>query len=281
MTSLLEDRTTGSSGISIGTHLALETLFSDKLDIYDKDRVFEKVKVDDYKYHIFNLYTIVRNIINSCTHKQKDEVFLDKQFISVLTMEINIINNLYEGTKCIPLLFYPDYTTIYKRYNNGKVMVDTKIYKEHMLTRNILHKYDNMIKSLNNGKGYKITKLKDAESKDKILITTNIACDLFNNFNLELLESHTGKVKKKHEFNSKYHRLGEQDLSTLPFMEELLFILGDKCTVTPLSVKVRRLLLELAVNNNWTVRTTREKVRQGLSKERELWSLVNKFIHCY
>lgn len=281
MKSLLSERTTGSSGISIGTHLALETVFSDRLDLYEKEREFKKVDINGYKYHIFNLYTVVRNLINSCVHKHKDEVLLDKDFISALSMEIKLINSLYDGTKCEPLLFYPDYSTIYKRYNVNKITADTSMFKEHMLIRGVLHKYDKIIKSLNNGKGYKITKINNLKPSDKILITTNIACDLFNNFNLELLESHTGKVKNKYEFNSKYHKIGNQDLSSLPFMEDLLYILGDRCIVTPFGIKIRRLLLDIASSNNWTVRTTRDTVRNGLNKEKELRTLISNFIHCY
>lgn len=281
MGSLLDERITGSSGISIGTHLALETIFSDKIDIYDKDREFEKVNINNFKYHVFNLYTIVRNLLNSCLHKQKDEILMDKKFISVLSMEIELINSLYDNTKCDPILFYPDYSIIYKRYNVGKETAITQTYKEHVTIRNTLHKHEKLISSVNNGKGYRLINLKNLKPNDKILITTNIACDLFNKFNLELLESHTGKIKKKYEFNTKYHTLGAQDLTFLPFVEELMYILGDKCIITPLNVKMRRLLFDIASNNKWTVRTTSEKVRYELRKEKEIWDIISQFSHCY
>lgn len=281
MASLLDERTTGSSGISIGTHLALETLFSDKLDIYDNERVFEKANVDDYRFHIFNLYTLVRNLVNSCLHKQKDEILMDKKFVPTLAMEVSIISNLYDGTNCKPLLFYPDYNRVYKAYNMGKGNPETRAFKEHMVIRNVLYKHDKQIKSINDGKGYKIPKLDGLKPTDKVLITTNIACDLFNKFNLFLLESHTGKIKNKYEFNTKYHRLGSNDMSSLPYVEKLMFLLGDNYIVHPFGVKERRLTLNIASENKWTVRTTEDYVTNGLRKEMSVWKLVGNFRNCY
>ena len=65
MNNILDSRIVGSTNISIGTHLALETLFSEDIGIYDNQRDFTKDNPDEYKYHIYNLYTIIRNILNS------------------------------------------------------------------------------------------------------------------------------------------------------------------------------------------------------------------------
>ena len=48
---ILNNRTTGASELSIGTHLALESLFFDKLKLYDDTREFKKLKIQDYSYH--------------------------------------------------------------------------------------------------------------------------------------------------------------------------------------------------------------------------------------
>lgn len=42
MANIWKDRTLGSSGLSIETHLSLETLFSDQMLIYDNKREFKK-----------------------------------------------------------------------------------------------------------------------------------------------------------------------------------------------------------------------------------------------
>lgn len=280
MQNLQSIRTLGASGLSIGTHLALETIFKDYLIIYDEKREFETEDVSKYKYHVWNLYTIIRNIINSCNIKDYKIVLEDKNFLSILQDEITILSGQYESTDCKPLLFYPDYKEIYKNYNAGKEVHTTVIYQEHLDIRDKLNKLEKKLGSINEGKDYKLPKL-EVKTTDKILITTNLPVDLFNHYPLTLLESHTGKIKHKEDFNSKYHVLGKQDISMLPYVEEILYLMGDRNIVATTSLKIRRTLLERAITGNWTVRTTREKVLDDLKKDPEVSALLSNFKRCY
>ena len=253
------ERTIGSSGTSIGTHLMLESLFGDTLTLYDKEREFKKVNPNLYSVHVYNLYTVVRNILHSVTDIQnRTKLLTNKSFVKLLKLELSNIAKLYKKTTCRPALFYPDYTNVYKGYNLGKDTAITKVYEEHLNIKSILNKVSNSdtIESINSGKGYKLPTL-----EGKILLTTNIAVDLFNhNRNIDLIESNTGVVKSKYSFNSKYHTVGKNDLSNLPFIEEIYYILGDKTIVIPTKLSTRRELLELAIKKNWTPMTTRDKV---------------------
>ena len=60
------ERTIGSSGISVGTHLMFEAIeeFS-SIKLFDDSREITKVSLNNYKAHVFNIYTVIRNIVNS------------------------------------------------------------------------------------------------------------------------------------------------------------------------------------------------------------------------
>lgn len=274
------DRTLGSSGLSIGTHLALETLFSEQMMIFDEKREFTKVDPNKYDYHIFNIYTLSRNILNATPYKYKDELIRHKKFVQILAYEAELIKELYKPTKCKALLFYPDYDPVYKAFNIGKEDWEFNPRVEHLMIRSSIDKIDKKveIKSCNDGKGFKIP---SSYKNNKLLITTNIVSDLFFQGHIDLLESHTGKVKSKSQLNSKYHKVGKADLSHLPFSQELLYILGDKNIVRPLNLMIRKSLLDTSVKFNWNVRTTSEKIRFNLRMVPELKDIISQFKSIY
>lgn len=289
MNKMFTTRTVGETGISIGTHLMLESLFhKNMLELYDKDREFEKLDPSKFDYHVYNIFTIIRNIVNSVTETRVvEDILQHKDFITVLKIELKLLSDMYKSIRCKPRLFYPDYDKIYKKYNMGKETAITKVYTEHMMFKSILDKLEReeKIVSINNNKGYTFPPFpKEQGQKDnpRIIITTNIPVDLFNlNSKIELLESHTGKLKSVSEFNSKYHPIGQQDLSHLPWVEEILYILGDKTIVLPMKLNIRRELLQLSKDFNWTVKTTREKVLSNLKTHKDFSIILKSFSKLY
>jgi hypothetical protein len=74
------------------------------------------------------------------------------------------------------------------------------------------------------------------------LLFTHVPFDLLSHSNfvkMDLLESHTGLIKPRYTWYSKYYPIPEKDMSFLPFMEYLLTIFGDKVMFTPASIKER------------------------------------------
>lgn len=280
MSSIIETRTTGSSGTSIGTHLLLENLFLKYIKPYDEDREIIPVDIEKYEYHIYNLYTIVRNIINSVTStKEKESILLEQDFLNVLKLELANIAKYYKKVLTKPVIFYPDYTEIYQKYNVNKVTGDTAPYRLHTMITNKLKQIEKKEKivSINNGKGYKLPKL-----NGKLLITTHIALDLHNNNSkLDLLESHTGALVTKKNFYKKYHQVGKEDLTLLPFIEDLHYILGDKTLVVPMDIATRREVLAIAKKFNWNPLTTRDKVKDNISRSKDIGTILKDFQQQY
>lgn len=249
----------GSTGTSVGTHLALESIFTKAIEIkFDDTREIPTADIDKYKFHIWNIYTIVRNLLQAIPYKNKHDILMDKFFPKLLSREVNNIATMYMfDTDCKPLLFFPDYTKIYRGMNMNKKEGYTKVYEEHMMVKDVLTKFKNsgMLKSVNDGKGYKLPKL-----EGKVLLTTNLSVDLCNSGDIEILDSHTGTVKKKYQFNSKYHPIGTDKLEYIPFIEKLLYVLGDRTIIKPMNIVIRRDLTDLAGRCKWTARTSYDKV---------------------
>lgn len=262
-----DDRVTSSFGLSIATGIMLESAFEPTHDRYDKDRKApDKVKMDTYSKHYYNIYTLIRNINGSLP---KSIVLSDKELIDTLVEEIYILETLYSNnTKCKPVLYYFDYSKVVKKLNKNKPNMLNKVY----LTTSGLYK---VLKKLPKDLPLEVvtgTHLLPMDRENKILITTHIATDLLNIKripNLELLESHTGRLKNKYEFNSKLHSIGKRDLSILPFTEELVYLYGDKGIVVPTKMTLRRILYTIAVDNKWNPRIPEYRVKKGLRIDKD------------
>lgn len=268
-----EDRTI-SFGVSIGTGLSLETVFDPPDDVrYDKDREIPMViKPDDYKYHIYNIYTIARNILSACVIKDKFQLINNKFFLPTVLEEIENINMLYEDFKAKPILFMPDYTSLFKKFNKDK----------ENATTNAVIDYDTMRKIFKNIKPSMdfITTTSLVATNEKVLLLSNYTIDLLNYKRvpkLDLLESHTGKIKTKAYFNSKYHPIGKRDMSIIPFTEKLLYLLGDKTIVKPGKLKLRIDLYKIAEEKNWNNKTTLDKIMYGIKDNPDLMAAIQKF----
>jgi hypothetical protein len=272
MDNIFLDRTFSSFPLSIGTGLALESLFENTIDKYDKDRVIpNKLKVDDYKFHVFSVYTLARNIISATNVKNRDLIIYNKTFIEAVLEEISVIAGLYNGTKCKPLIYMPDYLKVTQVLNTGKGPGNGKLYDEISKLRTVLKLLPKLsVLPV-------ITDFKLVPTEGKVLITTSMVTDLLNIKNvkqLALLESHTGKLKEKIDWNTKYHSIGAKPLDLFPFMEELLYILGDNTITKPLKLSTRIELFNIAHDNNWTGKTTRDKVIYDTSKSSLLKELI-------
>ena len=109
----------------------------------------------------------------------------------------------------------------------------------------------------------------------KAMILTHVPYDLlsYKNFNeLDLLESNTGRLKKKYQWNSKYYPVGDEDLSIIPFNRKFLLIFGDKTLVHAMDMRLRKQIVDIAKKRNWTALSTEDKVMLDISLDlRELF----------
>ncbi len=257
-----------SGGMSIGTGMALETIF-DVTDRCDPEREVDKIDIEDYDYHIYSIHTLVRNVINSLPRPNKG--IEEKDLLNMLIDDINLLVGYYSDVSTEVLIVENDYEKISKPFNKGK---DIKLNKTQVefIELNQWVKDNSLIKSklldVNVIKGESVPRDKE------LLVTTSFLLDVDIYGSFDLLESHTGSVKKKHELSKKYHSIGKSDLSILPYTKTLHQILGDKTYVIPLKISIRKEVYEIAVDKKWNVRTTESRVRETLKRNKDLKDLI-------
>lgn len=283
LTSIVQNRTTTSFGVSIGTGLLLEAMFDPIVERYDPDRpIPPRVEVRKYPYWLINVYTLIRNILTSLTTPIERDAIDPNTFASVimktLQEEIMVIRGLVSTLEVHNdwlQLWVPKYTTLIKLFNAGKDISDLKYVNKNIeafkLYAPLVDKISYISKVEPQG-SYKFSSV-----YKQALITTSFPLDLLQSNYLTLLESHTGILKDNHLWYTKYHPVGKQDLSRLPMSDIVFYILGDDHLVKGCSITVKRELLSLAETKNWSYRTTRDKIVANFKESELLTEAIKPF----
>lgn len=283
----LAARTVSGFAISIGTSLALETLFDPRQPVYDPERkIPERVKLENYKSCWINLATLYRNIVGSIDRNSYLTVSPEELF-SVLETEIEIIESLFaiEGKGlCRPAFYYCDYSDVYLKQKHQAVQLRhdrTDIQKHN--TAKLLKTMQLFFKYKSGEDQYK--RFNSTIYPDKMeasLVLSHVPYDLlsYRNFRrFDLLESHTGVLKTRVDWYTKFFKMPDTDLSTIPFHKEFLLIFGDNIMFSPMDIRFRRLIVDISKKRHWTSHTGHEKIQLDLDleiKERYLFDLYKQ-----
>lgn len=273
------ERVIGDSGLSIGTHLTMENIFP--IPRYDEEKeLANPIDLNDYTYFIFNFYTLVRNIYNSYTEKDKFSIIKHMDFHYIIEEEIDVLQSYFSNFKKTKFVIYrPDYSKVIKNLNMGKEGKPSAKYEEYVF----LDKYmDKFIKS-NTIISNAVDNCKHILPKMEgdVIVMTHYSVDLLNKGRLHLIESHTGKLKSKKDFYTKFHTLGVRDLSYIPFMEETYYIFGDTQFIRPLPVPIRRAVLAMGMEKNWTYKTSEGLIKMQLSSDPDTRDVFRNFKSVY
>lgn len=233
---------TTNLGVNVGTGLMLESILSNRDDRIDNTReIPNKVNLKDYKHYLMNIHSLVINILTSYDKETLDQLVSGNQVIykkiyGKVIDETIIIKQLLEGINLIYYVIdYPRYSEFITPVNK-----DTKGGKLSVIA-------DKMISSMENEKEIIVTRSKHyipgLTTKDKCLISTSNTLDLLNasKVDIELLEFHTGVLKKRNRFHTKL-----KEKIDLPFSEIILLSIGDKKGIVKsnLSTKERKKWIE-------------------------------------
>ena len=273
----VQDRTVSGFQLSISTGMAMETLFTPTQSVYDIERVApDRVALLRFTDVWINVDTLIRNILNASTFDESTDRFTPPDRLAgvranmvhdALLQEIELIQTLFMiegGGRITPTFYVTDYTNFY----NGK---DPDHYKKRLANTD---KQVLWFKMLDTTRQLALTTTPVIKTfKEQLLptgqpnalILSHIALDLlsYQRFgNLELLESHTGKVKTRREWNSKYQPLGPEKFENFPWCKPLLCWLGDKYVLKPLSITIRKRILEISKIRHWTPLTAPAAVYQ-------------------
>lgn len=280
----LARRTTSGFALSIGTSLAFESLFEARQAPYDVDReIPQRIDVRHYSEMWINLATLFRNIIGSLEDKNDFPKLSALDLAHAIIFEIEMIMSLMQNEGhglCKPIFYYCEYKSLYKRQFPSAVRfredkTDGQRHNTYMLTKTMSTLFD----MVNDGDIYKLDSELIPKKPSNAIVLTHMPYDLlsYTNFKrLELLESHTGKLKGRNLWYSKFASVGQEQLNTLPFIRQFLLLFGDHVMFQPTDIRFRRLLLEISRTRRWTPLTTEDKVKLDLDvelKERYLFDL--------
>ena len=275
-TNPLAQRTTSSFPISIGTALALETLFTGSEPVYDQERVIpEHVDINRYQEFWINCNTIYRNILGS-VNAADQKALMPGDILETLESELELIKELVGSASSnqVKVIYYVNhYKNLAKQHTHSKLRVDsTPKQMEYSKTRDLVlneylkrHKKDMDIKEYD--------RLLMPSIKCNALILTHDAYDLLSRKNfsdLTLIESHTGKLKDKSLWYTKFS--DSKELMRIPFSIEFLQVFGDSQHFFPFPKAAREAIITLANERNWTSVTTHERIIYSLG------TLKDKFL---
>lgn len=276
ITHLTSNRVLGAFPISIATSLALEFLLGVKSEA-NPDPVPNQVK--NYKEIWFNIKTLFRNLYNALDKDAQKEI-LDGELFEALLHEMEVILSIIDEysifyTKCY--FYVSDYDGLDKKY---KLALFKTANTENQIIYNTL--MENTIKHIKKQKNINAATSSTEVCEFKLylkpvnqttaLILTHIPFDLFSYkafSKLELLESHTGKIKDRSLWSSKY--ANGKELQNIPFMEGLLPFFGDDVFFKPFPKKARDTVIALATEYRWSPVTTRDKVLYSLGTLKDLY----------
>lgn len=273
----LTQRKTSGFPLSIGTGLAMESIFSATRPVYDESRAIpEKINIDQYETFWINLTTLIRNLYAAL---DKAELALVKaqDVYSTLLEEIDVINHLVasEGNEVRVKYYFSTYTELERKVKNQSVKL-ISLRKPTTPAQIVQHEIQKSILDEIYKQGDNVVKMTGTlvpDRGDKSLVLTHQPYDLtgYKNFeSLALIESNTGILKTRSQWSSKYYPLpgkstGVDGMGRLPFHRKLLLVFGDKSLIVPTLLPIRKHIYQVAEERHWTSSTTMDKVDLDLN----------------
>lgn len=267
-TSALSERTMSAFPISIATSLALETLFEGIQPPYDPERIVpQRVELKNYNTFWINLMTLFRNIVGALPKGGEDAVMAG-DLSDTLQFEADFIRKLVSDNTlgATKVMFYAcNYKHLQSVHPHAKLR--TPVTEKQKAYRDLIElTLRDYIKQQPKDGDSKLFDLHlKPKDKDVSLILTHFAYDLLSHREfdeLDLIESHTGVLKKRPSWQTKL--LNGKDLM-LPFNACTLQVFGDSHTFSPQPIKLREQVIELSKKYGWHGATTKDRMVFGFN----------------
>jgi hypothetical protein len=235
----------------------------------------------NYQVVWVNIRTMYRNLFNAINKEDKASV-LPGQLVTGLLQELEQFENILDiesKGKLSVVYYHSRYANMHKQYPHAFLRADsTELQKTYSVIEKIC--LDAVMDQLRDKVKCYDLKITDFVSS-KTLLMSHYPIDLFTKsiVDKDLWESHTGRVKQKHHWYTKY--FNGKDLSMIPFREEFIQLFGDNEQFRPMSISIRKEITQLAVDNGWSQMTQREKIMYCLDKlkDPDTKDLMFKLMH--
>lgn len=261
----LSSREVGQYPLSIATSLALEMATGIHPEFKDSS-----IPLKSYDTLWLNTRTLFRNLRGSAQGVSGFDKISASEYAEVLYTEIeSIMDIVAESTESRTkvMLYYSNYAKVESMHRHAHVRKDnTDIQKAYTALSKKVHSA--LFKMILDGKlpFTGVDDLVESRTPSKNLFLTNYAYDLLAHnslFNVTLLESHTGAIKQRPLWHTKF--IDGRGLPMIPFNRLFLQVFGDKETFKPMDKKLRDAIVEVAKKYRWDSTTTKSKIDYGLS----------------
>ena len=257
-------REVGQLPLSVGTSLAIE-LFTDRKDPEHPERYLPKPPAPEQLW--VNLRTVFRNIYGAIDSELKKRVLADHfvpTFLNELEFIKSIVNEQTLGRTQV-VFYHCSYMDLAKRFPKAiHKPLNTDLQKIYFATEQ--GTITDALKLL--GPDIDLRQFESKLTGDSRVtwLLSHVPVDLvsLNRFGrVTLLESHTAKLKERLDWNSKLTS-GSQH-PTLPFNAFTLQLFGDGgLYFSPMPLKIKRVVLDLAEKYRWSPATTEDKIRYSI-----------------
>lgn len=261
------ERATGYFPLSIATSLAVEGA----IGIHPDHPAGPKV-LKDFTGHWVNVKTLFRNYYEAIGRDHVPDVS-QKDLIDSFRHELDAYREIADEQsqgQFQTVLYCPDYIGLDRRFPHAILRVDSTP-NQVLFAKSLTTVLGEIIK--NEKELIKLYPLKITDEQvGNNLMLTHYPFDLTTKAfpSLSLLESHTGNIKDKSMWYTKFYN--GKDLPMIPFHEGFLSIFGDNQLFRPIGATYRKALVELGTKYHWSFATSLDKVNYGLN------SLQDKFL---
>jgi len=262
----VRDRAKGKLPLSIATSIAIESIIGHP---EPTNEIRTTNTLGNYREMWINVKTLFRNVMGAMPSNSPPAAHED--LVIALLNEISSIRDIIGKHGMTKVFFYvSNYSRLESIYKNVDLRRDnTPKQKEYtaLMTRTI----QSVIKRTPKENDYFLLfnhELKPKQRNDAVILT-HIPYDLVSapSFgSLVLLESHTGKLKTKVLWYTKYYQ-GE-NLPPIPFTDFLLAVFGDREMFRPLKIDAKEQVIQLARKKGWTPLTTEAKMKSDIRELR-------------
>lgn len=268
------DRDLGRYPISIGTSLAIETIAG-----INKDKPVKGIPpIRQYETMLISIRMLMRNIYSSITDRRVAEDLPEQDFYDALIMEMRYLKEAI-------LSHNPNMKIVYYATTYNKIAVKFPMARIKMQRSMSTMKYADLevsaLKAIFKNEAVpakRMDYLEKIEVSLRTLVWTNSPIDLItlNKPLVSLLESHTGNIKDRSQWHTKF--TGDKDFSRIPFNKAHIQVMGDGGYLLSPIVRYKNRLLRIAEENKWNTTTPMSKVLADVSKsgEKELLEYLDK-----
>ncbi len=257
-------RATAGFPISVATSLALEAACGIHPDIPAP----AVTPILEYQELWVNLRTLFRNFIGALDKATASKVSPpDLEYYLGEEMDrIDSIIAQHSGFQTKVVFYVSSYKGLETKFPHANIRMDNTP-KQKEFTALMNQTIQRLLHSRPKGTielfDFKI----ESSRHNKVLMLTNYPVDLtnFRKFgNLVLLESHTGAMKPRAQWHTKF--FNGKDLSQIPFTLGMLQVFGDSIMFSPMDKKLRDDLLAIADKLRWTAVTTQDMIAYGITQ---------------